>query len=56
MRRVKEMLHNAAFGNGVVIKEKNVNLNKPLIIPKGFDSWESIGIPKSTMDQASMKY
>ncbi|XP_013142796.1 PREDICTED: cytoplasmic dynein 2 light intermediate chain 1 [Papilio polytes] len=56
MRRVKEMLHNAAFGNGVVIKEKNVNLNKPLIIPKGFDSWESIGIPKSTMDQVKMRH
>ncbi|XP_013175291.1 PREDICTED: cytoplasmic dynein 2 light intermediate chain 1 [Papilio xuthus] len=54
MRRVKEMLHNAAFGNGVVIKEKNVNFIKPLAIPKGLDSWESIGIPKSTMDQARL--
>ncbi|CAK1601068.1 unnamed protein product [Parnassius mnemosyne] len=56
VRKAKEILHNAGFGNGVVIKEKNTNNTKPLSIPKGFDSWESIGVPRSTMEQVKMRH
>ncbi|CAG4971357.1 unnamed protein product [Parnassius apollo] len=56
VRKAKEILHNAGFGNGVVIKEKNTNNTKPLSIPKGSDSWESIAIPRSTMEQVKMRH
>ncbi|KOB67113.1 Uncharacterized protein OBRU01_20374 [Operophtera brumata] len=44
VRRAKETLQNSAFGNGIVFKEKNSNFTKPLLIPVGSDSWESIGL------------
>lgn len=45
------MFNNIGFGNGVMLKEKNTNFNKPLLIPKGFDTWENIGYPASTVEQ-----
>lgn len=50
-RRVKELFHGMGFGNGILIKEKNFNFNKPLIIPKGTDSWDNMSIPMSTFEQ-----
>lgn len=47
------MLFNIAFGNNIPVKEKNMNYTKPLFIPKGSDTWESIGVPPSTMEQVS---
>ncbi|CAG9578773.1 unnamed protein product [Danaus chrysippus] len=44
------------FGNGVSMKEKNTNYTKPLSIPKGQDTWESIGIPQSTLDQIKQRH
>ncbi|XP_068632662.1 cytoplasmic dynein 2 light intermediate chain 1 [Battus philenor] len=56
VRKTKEILHNAGFGCGVVIKEKNINYTKPLAIPKGFDSWESIGVPVSKLEEVKMRH
>lgn len=42
------------FGNGVLNKDKNFNFNKPLIIPKGTDSWDNMNGPISTFEQVSL--
>lgn len=51
VKRAKEMLYSIGFGNGYNTKEKNTNFAKPLVIPKGTDSWDSIGVAPSTMDK-----
>lgn len=53
LRRAKDMLFNIAFGNCIPIKEKNTNYTKPLFIPKDSDTWESIGVAPSTIEQVS---
>ncbi|XP_060803914.1 cytoplasmic dynein 2 light intermediate chain 1 [Amyelois transitella] len=55
VKKTKEILHNMAFGSSS-FKEKNTNYIKPLMIANGADSWESIGIPKSTMEQVKMRH
>ncbi|KAM3964173.1 cytoplasmic dynein 2 light intermediate chain 1 [Aphomia sociella] len=55
-KRAKELLHNIGFGNFQSLKEKNTNFTKPLIISKGTDNWESIGIPTSTMEQIKIHH
>lgn len=56
MRRAKDMLFNVAFRNSNPIKEKNTNYTKPLSIPKDSDTWESIGVAPSTVEQVSLYY
>ena len=56
LRRAKDMLFNIAFGNFIPIKEKNTNFTKPLSIPKDSDTWESIGVAPSTIEQVSTNY
>ncbi|KAJ0175594.1 hypothetical protein K1T71_008753 [Dendrolimus kikuchii] len=56
LRRAKEMLYNIGFGNNATIKDKNTNYTKPLSIPKGSDSWESIGIAPSTLDKLKIRH
>ncbi|XP_021183564.3 cytoplasmic dynein 2 light intermediate chain 1 [Helicoverpa armigera] len=56
LRRAKDMLFNIAFGNGIPIKEKNTNYTKPLSIPKDSDSWESIGVTPSTIEQVKIRH
>ncbi|XP_023935427.1 cytoplasmic dynein 2 light intermediate chain 1 isoform X2 [Bicyclus anynana] len=53
MKKAKEMLYNIGFGNGIPLREKNTNSAKPLMIPKGLDNWDSIGVPMSNMEQVS---
>lgn len=53
LRRAKDMLFNIGFGNGIPVKEKNTNYTKPLFILKDSDTWESIGVPPSTLEQVS---
>lgn len=45
------MFLNIGFGNGTVIKDKNTNFSKPLVIPRGADNWESIGVTATTLEQ-----
>lgn len=54
VRRAKELLHGIGFGNGVPNKERMFNFSKPLIIPKGTDSWDNIGVTASTLEQVSV--
>ncbi|CAB3223565.1 unnamed protein product [Arctia plantaginis] len=56
LRRAKDMLFNVGFGNGIPVKEKNTNFTKPLFIPQGSDTWESLGVPPSTMEQVKMRH
>ncbi|XP_075974118.1 cytoplasmic dynein 2 light intermediate chain 1 [Anticarsia gemmatalis] len=56
LRRAKDMLFSIGFGNGIPVKDKNTNYAKPLFIPKGSDTWESIGVPSSTMDQVKIRH
>lgn len=57
VKKVKDMFFGMAFGKGISLKEKNTNFLKPLLIPKGIDSWENIGVPLSTLDQViSIRY
>uniref|UniRef100_A0A2A4IS59 Dynein light intermediate chain n=1 Tax=Heliothis virescens TaxID=7102 RepID=A0A2A4IS59_HELVI len=56
LRRAKDMLFNIAFGNCIPIKEKNTSYSKPLFIPKDSDSWESIGVTPSTLEQVKMRH
>lgn len=51
VRRAKDLLQSCAFGNGIVFKEKNSNFTKPLFIPMGSDSWESIGVQPISIEQ-----
>ncbi|CAH0406992.1 unnamed protein product [Chilo suppressalis] len=51
IKRTKDLLHYLGFGSNITSKDKNINFMKPLNIPKGVDSWESIGVPPSTFDQ-----
>lgn len=53
VKRFKDLFHGIGFGNGVVFKDKNVSSTKPLCIPKGSDSWESIGIGMAKWEQVS---
>lgn len=53
VKRVKDLFHSMGFGNGVVFKERNVNSTKPLCIPKGTDTWESIGLELANWEQVS---
>lgn len=55
LRKAKEMFYTIGFGTGVPLKEKNTNYAKPLIIPKGSDSWDSIGVSASTLEQVSFE-
>lgn len=54
VKRVKDVFHGMGFGNGIVFKEKNVSSTKPLYIPKGSDSWESIGLEFTSWEQVSV--
>ena len=54
VRRAKDIFHNIGFGGGVALKEKCVNYNKPLLIAKGTDSWDSIGLPACTIEQVQI--
>ncbi|XP_050347215.1 cytoplasmic dynein 2 light intermediate chain 1 [Nymphalis io] len=56
VRKAKDMFYTIGFGNNVPLKEKNTNYMKPLIIPKGSDSWESIGVPESTLDHVKARH
>ncbi|XP_030037832.1 cytoplasmic dynein 2 light intermediate chain 1 [Manduca sexta] len=56
LKYTKDMLNNIGFGNGIPFKEKNINFMKPLIVPKGSDNWESIGISSSTFDEVKLRY
>lgn len=51
VKKSKEVFYNMGFGNGIPLREKNTNYTKPLMIPKGTDNWESIGVPVSTLEQ-----
>lgn len=53
VKRVKDLFHGMGFGNGIAFKERNVNSTKPLCIPKGTDTWESIGLEPATLEQVS---
>ncbi|KAL4715535.1 hypothetical protein ACJJTC_009161 [Scirpophaga incertulas] len=55
-RRAKEMLHGLSFGNGISLKEKITHVNKPLSIPKGSDTWDSIGVQPSTLEQIKARH
>ncbi|CAH2234909.1 jg4142 [Pararge aegeria aegeria] len=56
VRKAKEMLYNIGFGNGIPLREKNTNYTKPLMIPKGLDNWDSIGVPLSTFEQIKLRH
>ncbi|CAH2108255.1 unnamed protein product [Euphydryas editha] len=56
LRKAKEMFYTIGFGTSVPLKEKNTNFAKPLIIPKGSDSWESIGVSASTLEQVKLRH
>ncbi|XP_053613055.1 cytoplasmic dynein 2 light intermediate chain 1 [Plodia interpunctella] len=56
VKRGKEILHNMCFGNFSSFKEKNTNFGKPLMVAKGADSWENIGVPKSTIEEVKMRH
>ncbi|KAJ8730812.1 hypothetical protein PYW08_002225 [Mythimna loreyi] len=56
LRRARDLLFNVAFGGGVPIREKNTNYTKPLFIPKDSDTWESIGVAPSTIEQVKSRY
>lgn len=51
VRKAKDMFYNIGFGNGIPFREKNTNYTKPLMIPRGSDNWDSIGVPASTLEQ-----
>lgn len=51
LRRAKEILNGFAFGNGLPLKDKVSGLSKPLFIPKGTDSWGSIGLNDCSLNQ-----
>ncbi|XP_050674006.1 cytoplasmic dynein 2 light intermediate chain 1 [Leptidea sinapis] len=56
LRRSKEVFYSMGFGKGITLKDRNINFTKPLIIPKGSDTWENIGIPVSNLDQIKNRY
>nr|XP_026501507.1 cytoplasmic dynein 2 light intermediate chain 1 [Vanessa tameamea] len=56
LRKAKEMLYTIGFGNNVPLKDKNTNYMKPLVIPKGSDSWESIGVSESTLEHIKARH
>ncbi|XP_028161288.1 cytoplasmic dynein 2 light intermediate chain 1 [Ostrinia furnacalis] len=51
VRRAKDILHGIGFGNGVPNKDKIFSFTKPLMIPKGTDSWDNVGVTASTLEQ-----
>lgn len=53
VKRVKDLFHGIGFGNGLMFKEKNNSYTKPLCIPKGCDTWESIGLEFANWEQVS---
>ncbi|XP_045768832.1 cytoplasmic dynein 2 light intermediate chain 1 isoform X2 [Maniola jurtina] len=56
VRKAKEVFYNIGFGNGIPFREKNTNYTKPLMIPRGSDNWDSIGVPSSTLEQIKMRH
>ncbi|XP_072939198.1 cytoplasmic dynein 2 light intermediate chain 1 [Epargyreus clarus] len=56
LRKAKEMLHNIGFGNGIPLKDRHINISKPIVIPKNTDTWESVGVPESNTEQVKMRH
>ncbi|CAH4037755.1 unnamed protein product [Pieris brassicae] len=56
VKKAKDMFYGMGFGNGISLKDKNSNYLKPLIIPKGVDSWENIGVSPSNLGQIKARY
>ncbi|XP_069356172.1 cytoplasmic dynein 2 light intermediate chain 1 isoform X2 [Maniola hyperantus] len=56
VRKAKDVFYNIGFGNGIPFREKNTNYTKPLMIPRGSDNWDSIGVPESTLEQINMRH
>ncbi|XP_026752227.2 cytoplasmic dynein 2 light intermediate chain 1 [Galleria mellonella] len=56
VKRAKELFHNIGFGIFTSFKDRNTNSAKPLVISKKTDSWESIGLPTSTLEQIKMRH
>ncbi|XP_022122812.2 cytoplasmic dynein 2 light intermediate chain 1 [Pieris rapae] len=56
VKKAKDMFYGMGFGKGISLKDKNTNYIKPLIIPKGSDSWENIGVSPANLDQIKARY
>ncbi|CAF4847723.1 unnamed protein product [Pieris macdunnoughi] len=56
VKKAKDMFYGMGFGKGISLKDKNTNYLKPLIIPKGTDSWENIGVSPENLDQIKARY
>ncbi|XP_038214600.1 cytoplasmic dynein 2 light intermediate chain 1 [Zerene cesonia] len=55
-RKAKDLCYGMGFGNGILLKEKNTNFLKPLMIPRGSDTWENIGFPPCKLDEIKKRY
>ncbi|XP_059046473.1 cytoplasmic dynein 2 light intermediate chain 1 [Achroia grisella] len=55
-KRAKELFHNIGFGTFSSFKDKNTNFAKPLVISNKTDSWESIGLPTSTIEEIKLRH
>lgn len=53
VKRAKDIFNSIGFENGISIKDKQTNPTKPLFINKGADTWENIGVARSTFDEVS---
>ncbi|KAI5638857.1 cytoplasmic dynein 2 light intermediate chain 1 [Phthorimaea operculella] len=56
VKRAKDIFFGIGFGHGVPTKEKVTNITKPLMIPKGTDSWENIGVAKCSLEQVKARH
>lgn len=53
---MKDVLNNTGFGMESRIKGTIQDFNKPVFITAGTDSWESIGVGKSSWDEIKHAY
>ncbi|XP_004925548.1 cytoplasmic dynein 2 light intermediate chain 1 isoform X1 [Bombyx mori] len=56
VKRAKDIFNSIGFENGISIKDKQTNPTKPLFINKGADTWENIGVARSTFDEIKQRY
>ncbi|CAG4948706.1 unnamed protein product [Colias eurytheme] len=55
-RKAKDLFYGMGFGNGVLLKEKNTNYMKSIMIPRGSDNWENIGVSPCNLDEVKKRY
>lgn len=51
---MKDILYCFGFKDNYEFKDKSTNYTKPLLIPKGTDTWEHIGLQPMTIEEVSI--